>query len=156
MALMGWCRDFGVQVDPACTHAMAAGSTSCSCPECGSVCAGPFGPGCEEVWQGRPRSNGAVRLSAPTLDGERDSRLDRLESTLDRLGDQLEAQGSRYEAQRRDLADLGKVLAQHGLEIDDRLALFEATIEELMGTAPMNAASAGEGRRPGREPAPPA
>lgn len=135
MAPMGWCRDFGVQVDPACAHPMVAGSTSCSCAECGSVCAGPFGPGCEEVWHGRPRSNGAVRLPDPSRAAARDAalttRLDRLESTLGHLGDQLEAQGARADLHHRHLDDLGKVLAEHGLEIDDRLARFEETIEEL-------------------------
>ncbi len=47
---MGWCHEFGVEIEARCGHPMEAGPTSCSCPECGTVCLGQFDGGCEAVW----------------------------------------------------------------------------------------------------------
>src|SRR2546423_2288473 len=50
---MGWCHEFGVQIQPDCGHPMQADRDSCVCIECGTVCTGHFG-GCPDVWARGP------------------------------------------------------------------------------------------------------
>ena len=50
---MGWCHEFGVQIQPDCGHPMQADQDSCVCVVCGKVCTGHFG-GCPDVWARGP------------------------------------------------------------------------------------------------------
>lgn len=47
---MGWCQEFGVEVQAGCDHSMTAAEDHCSCPTCGVVCMGQF-DGCSDVWR---------------------------------------------------------------------------------------------------------
>lgn len=58
---MGWCHEFGVDIETRCNHPMAAGQSSCSCAECGTVCRGQFEGGCVAVWARGPRHDAPVR-----------------------------------------------------------------------------------------------
>ena len=51
---MGWCRDFGSRISADCDHLMVAGSDSCHCDECGTVCTGRFAA-CPTVWAQGPQ-----------------------------------------------------------------------------------------------------
>lgn len=51
---MGWCHEYGVVICEGCSAPMVAGSSSCSCPECGTECAGRFAS-CADVWAAGPR-----------------------------------------------------------------------------------------------------
>jgi hypothetical protein len=46
---MGWCHEFGVDIDARCDHPMAPDGESCRCDVCGAVCEGRF-KGCAPVW----------------------------------------------------------------------------------------------------------
>ncbi|MBW3575895.1 MAG: hypothetical protein KY450_13835 [Actinobacteria bacterium] len=52
---MGWCHEFGPQIVEGCDHPMVAGASSCTCGQCGAVCAGRFA-GCGDVFARGPRS----------------------------------------------------------------------------------------------------
>lgn len=222
---MGWCHEFGVEIEARCSHPMAAGVSSCSCPECGTICQGRFEGGCESVWARGPRPNAPARpitvFSKPAralagnngtapgsdagsevvlhvndsggrtpengIDRGRDAsaasseeaglrqrmalveialtavvgRVDRLvhmetaltalaeqaerlatmrsdlASLAQRMGDQEQSQASL----QRHVANLGKVVGQLGLEVDDRLTLVEMVLDGLGGSAPMGGAS---------------
>lgn len=58
---MGWCHEFGSQIEEGCDHPMTAGEAACSCEACGVACPGRFA-GCATVWARGPRE---VRFSAP-------------------------------------------------------------------------------------------
>ena len=60
MIAMGWCQEFGVQIEDECDHLMVASYDSCSCAECGVVCRGKF-PGCATVWAAGPVAVGILR-----------------------------------------------------------------------------------------------
>jgi hypothetical protein len=74
---MGWCHEFGAEIDVGCGHPMVAGSDACSCAECGTLCKGRFEGGCEAVWSrgprlgapGRPANYAAKAMFEPTIDG---------------------------------------------------------------------------------------
>lgn len=51
---MGWCHEFGPQINDGCDRPMVAGEAACSCPACGVVCTGRF-TGCAAVWARGPR-----------------------------------------------------------------------------------------------------
>lgn len=57
---MGWCHEFGAQIEPACGHPMRAASSFCSCASCGVTCAGRFA-GCAVVWEQGPGPTPAAR-----------------------------------------------------------------------------------------------
>ncbi len=57
-----------------------------------------------------------------------------LQAALARLGEQVAHQVQRQATTERHLADLGKVLGQLGLEVDERLALVEQIVDKM--TAP--------------------
>lgn len=54
---MGWCHEFGTEIDAGCGHPMVAGSSACFCAQCGTLCKGRFEGGCEAVWSRAPRAN---------------------------------------------------------------------------------------------------
>lgn len=54
---MGWCHEFGTEIEAGCGHPMVAGASACSCAECGTLCQGRFEGGCEAVWSRAPRAN---------------------------------------------------------------------------------------------------
>lgn len=58
---MGWCHEFGSQIEEGCDHPMRAGESACSCEACGVSCPGRFA-GCATVWARGPRE---VHFSAP-------------------------------------------------------------------------------------------
>lgn len=58
---MGWCHEFGSQIEEGCDHPMMAGEAACSCEVCGVSCPGRFA-GCATVWARGPRE---VSFSAP-------------------------------------------------------------------------------------------
>lgn len=58
---MGWCHEFGSQIQEGCDHPMTAGEEACSCEACGVSCPGRFA-GCATVWARGPRE---LRLSRP-------------------------------------------------------------------------------------------
>ncbi len=58
---MGWCHEFGMEIEAGCGHPMVAGPTACSCAECGTFCKGRFEDGCEAVWLRGPRPNAPGR-----------------------------------------------------------------------------------------------
>ncbi|MDQ3353590.1 MAG: hypothetical protein M3507_03730 [Actinomycetota bacterium] len=60
-----------------------------------------------------------------------------LASLAQRMGDQEQSQASL----QRHVANLGKVVGQLGLEVDDRLTLVEMVLDGLGGSAPMGGAS---------------
>ena len=64
---MGWCHEFGVEIEERCSHPMTAGATACSCSECGTVCRGRFERGCEAVWRRGPRNDAPERPSRGAL-----------------------------------------------------------------------------------------
>lgn len=74
---MGWCHEFGAEIETGCGHPMVAGSTACSCAECGTLCKGRFEGGCEAVWArgprldapGRPANYAAKAMFEPTAGG---------------------------------------------------------------------------------------
>jgi hypothetical protein len=51
---MGWCHEFGAQIETGCDHPMVAGEAACHCDQCGVICEGKFA-GCEAVWAAGPR-----------------------------------------------------------------------------------------------------
>jgi hypothetical protein len=57
---MGWCHEFGPEINPGCDHPMVADAKSCRCAECGVVCTGRFS-GCADVWKAGPREVSFVR-----------------------------------------------------------------------------------------------
>ena len=57
---MGWCHEFGSQIQEGCDHPMTAGEAACSCEACGVSCPGRFA-GCATVWARGPRP---VKLAA--------------------------------------------------------------------------------------------
>ncbi len=196
---MGWCHEFGLEIEPLCSHPMVAGRASCSCPECGTVCPGRFEGGCESVFQRGPRTDAPGRPSyetksglqligaapvpsipvastpvagvpgpstpvangvvvngshpngvsitvagpAPTGAGAASSngagpsidalgdRIARLETTVGALVEQLAAQSQLRASTERHLADLGQVLGQLGVDMEDRLALIELVLADL-------------------------
>ncbi len=79
---MGWCQAFGPQIREGCDHSMVAGSSSCSCPDCGVVCKGKF-PGCRSVWAAgpqmvdlrRPRKAGAQAPGLAASNGNRSAEV---------------------------------------------------------------------------------
>jgi hypothetical protein len=60
---MGWCPEFGRRIHASCEHPMVAGTQSCTCEVCGTVCRGKFG-GCKDVWLAGPvrRTPGMIGL----------------------------------------------------------------------------------------------
>jgi hypothetical protein len=220
---MGWCHEFGVEIDPRCSHPMAAGGSACSCPECGTVCRGRFEGGCEAVWErglrldapARPtihapkpalalaaaatavatngtlpetgagselRVNGSqpapvdheaapshpgppgpredaglvqrmalVEIALTALVGrvdrlvhmetaltalaEQAERLAAVRRELNAMAEQLRAQHQSRASLERHVADLGKVLGQLGLEVNDRLDLVETVLDDLESRA---------------------
>ncbi len=213
---MGWCHEFGLEIESLCSHPMVAGRTSCACPDCGTVCPGRFEAGCESVWKRGPRldaperpnydtkgglqligasaavpigvpvngshanggqvhgatddgaqSNGAHGNGAePTFAGARTvpangttptiddlaHQVARLEKSLSVLTEQVATQSRLRASTERHVADLGQVLGQLGLDVDDRLALIELVLDEL-GARPSQQPEAGADLA---EPAPPA
>jgi hypothetical protein len=59
---MGWCHEFGPDINADCGHPMVADAKSCKCTTCGVVCTGRFS-GCAAVWAAGPRKVNAVRGS---------------------------------------------------------------------------------------------
>ena len=57
---MGWCHEFGPDINADCGHPMVADAKSCKCTTCGVVCTGRFS-GCAAVWAAGPRKVNAVR-----------------------------------------------------------------------------------------------
>ncbi len=197
---MGWCHEFGLEIESLCSHPMVAGRTSCSCPDCGTVCPGRFEAGCESVWKRGPRldapdrpnydTKGGLQLigasaavpngapvkgahtngaqvngapgngaqaygatgngatgngaeptfagartvpangTAPTIDGLA-HQVAQLEKALRVLTEQVVTQSRLRASTERHVADLGQVLGQLGLDVDDRLALIELVLDEL-------------------------
>jgi hypothetical protein len=68
---MGWCHEFGDQINSACGHPMLAATDACSCQQCGTVCAGRF-DGCAAVWARGPREPLVVTVAAE-IDGPADA-----------------------------------------------------------------------------------
>ena len=74
---MGWCHEFGMEIEVGCGHPMVAGSSACSCVQCGTTCTGRFEGGCEAVWSraprpdapGRPTNYTAKAMFEPTVKG---------------------------------------------------------------------------------------
>ncbi len=186
---MGWCHEFGLEIEPLCSHPMVAGRAACSCAECGTVCPGRFEGGCEAVFRRGPRTDAPGRPSyetksglqlvgatpvagvpgpstpvangvvvngshpngvsitvagpAPTGAGAASSngagpsidalgdRIARLEATVGALVEQLAAQSQLRASTDRHLADLGQVLGQLGVDMEDRLALIELVLADL-------------------------
>src|SRR4051794_5319601 len=50
---MGWCHEFGPEINPGCDHPMVADANSCGCVHCGTVCKGRFNS-CASVWKAGP------------------------------------------------------------------------------------------------------
>lgn len=158
MGPMGWCHEFGVEIEPACSHPMTAQSSTCACTECGVVCRGRFEGGCEAVWRrgprrdapgrpaakavtGRPRSghNGddaAVSLVNGTrVNGARspggvnglaeDERVKQLQVALANLAQQVARQTQHLAVLDSHVSDLGRVLGQLGVEVDERITRLE-------------------------------
>ncbi len=138
---------------------MVAGSSTCSCAECGTVCEGRFSEGCRAVWRRGPRTdapsrpvthvpvglaltsvngNGSARLASvlqaepshPTV-VDSDLRVAQLQAALARLSEELAEEVRRRDDLARQLADLGKVLGELGVEIDDRFDAHERALEGL-------------------------
>ena len=65
---MGWCHEFGPQIDENCEHPMTAHADRCECTVCGTVCTGRFA-GCGSVWAHGPRDV-AVEAAARVLADE--------------------------------------------------------------------------------------
>lgn len=205
---MGWCHEFGVEIETRCSHPMEAGDSACSCSACGTVCRGRFEGGCESVWERGLRPNapprpatylaepalalaGANRMTAVSggvgmeieLDGAREDetsdggapgreraegdvepsadgppprpgaddleldwrlrqvevaltaltgRVDRLaqvEGALSSLADQVAKQYQSQVTLQGHVTDLGKVLGELGVEVDDRLSLVESVLD---------------------------
>ncbi len=184
---MGWCHEFGLEIESLCSHPMVAGRTSCSCPDCGTVCPGRFEAGCESVWKRGPRldapgrpsydTKGGLQLigasaavpnevpvsdshangthvngthvngatgngvepaparaatngTAPTLESLA-HQVAQLEKALSVLTEQVATQSRLRASTERHVADLGQVLGQLGLDVDDRLALIELVLDDL-------------------------
>ncbi len=69
---MGWCQEFGAEIQAGCDHAMVAAADHCFCPECGTDCRGKF-DACAEVWAAGASN---VELSRPTQSGTSVAALD--------------------------------------------------------------------------------
>ncbi len=212
---MGWCHEFGVEIEASCSHPMAAGDSCCSCPQCWTVCLGRFEGGCESVWQLAPRQGAPARpatysatpalVRAATngsgveaeieaygnaigagLPGNRSApadadmpdasdhsmlrqRLALVESTLtaltgraERLAQVERALGALAEQVRGyhrgqaslegHVSDLGKVLGQLGVEVDDRFANVEIMLAELEGLVVRRFRKEGERSEVGPDP----
>lgn len=67
---MGWCHEFGVDIDERCDHPMVAATDSCRCEACGAVCEGRF-KGCARVWERGPI---VLDITRPPRDGSRGGR----------------------------------------------------------------------------------
>lgn len=151
---MGWCHEFGVEIEERCTHPMTAGATTCSCAECGTVCRGRFEGGCEAVWRRGPRSNapdrpprgslvslssvggngslnGGVRVVEETkvngVTNGRDpsGRVTEVQAALANLADEVARQAERIVTLERQLDSFAKVLGQLGVDVDVRLGRLE-------------------------------
>ena len=50
-----------MEIEVGCGHPMVAGSSACSCAQCGTTCTGRFEDGCEAVWSRAPRPDAPGR-----------------------------------------------------------------------------------------------
>lgn len=155
MATMGWCHEFGVEIDERCSHPMTAGAGACTCSECGTVCRGRFEGGCEAVWRRGPRHGAPARPSSESLasvsrsgangsfnGGVRwaqapDRKIDGassddeaeqaagLRAALANLAGEVAKQAEHLDTIERHLDALAKVVGQLGVEVDDRLGRLE-------------------------------
>src|SRR5437879_3126073 len=82
---MGWCHEFGTQVNVGCEHPMTAGPEACHCDVCGFVCTGKFS-GCAEVWARGPRPITLLRRPEPPGQSHRRTTLVEEAPLDDRLG----------------------------------------------------------------------
>lgn len=165
---MGWCHEFGVEIEERCSHPMTAGATTCSCTECGTVCRGRFEGGCEAVWRRGPRRdaperpsrgslvslplagangslNGGLRVEThetrvngvnPKQDVFALGRVKELQEALANLAGEVARQAEHQITLEQRLDDLGKVLGQLGVEVDDRVGRLEQQAEFRAGTPP--------------------
>ncbi|HWH34427.1 MAG TPA: hypothetical protein VNT56_03835 [Acidimicrobiales bacterium] len=156
---MGWCHEFGVEIEPSCAHPMTARSSDCACPECGTVCQGRFEGGCAAVWRRGPRLDAPARPSravahkelrtragghqpggdqvngsAPpaTRNGspagpDESERVREVQGALANLAEQVARQTRHLAVLEGHISDLGRVLGQLGVEVDERIGRLEAT-----------------------------
>lgn len=80
MTIVGWCHEFGPQINASCDHPMGAEPHACSCPECGTVCKGKFS-GCGDVW-----ARGARPITVRVRPDVEPLRRGRAVSTLEEVG----------------------------------------------------------------------
>lgn len=138
MDRMGWCHEFGVEIEASCGHPMTAGASACSCSECETVCQGRFEGGCEEVWRRGPRQNAparTARLVAVSLPVAAVNGAPANGTTLrpsDETQEQREAPAERREGPsvrrlQTALANLAEQVAQQ----NDRLAVLDQQVWQL-------------------------
>lgn len=118
---MGWCHEFGVEIEARCGHPMTAGESACSCSECGAVCDGRFEGGCEAVWQRGPRLDAPPRPSAhlPRAVFAAPPRSEAPNSVNGLNG--ASAQGTGQETGQGTASDLGHHLAQRLAHLENML-----------------------------------
>lgn len=125
---MGWCHEFGTEIEVGCGHPMVSGSTACSCAECGTSCKGRFQGGCEAVWSRAPRANAPGRPANYAAKAM-------FEPTVDGAALANGAAGPRGAAAHNgavDVHDREVILARTpGADVNERLARLEGVITEL-------------------------
>src|SRR5919106_5602520 len=67
---MGWCHEFGVDIDERCDHQMVPNAHACRCEACGAICEGRF-EGCARVWAPGPLE---IKIVRPPRDSRRGQR----------------------------------------------------------------------------------
>lgn len=131
---MGWCHEFGVEIEAGCNHPMGAGVSSCSCPECGTVCPGRFQGGCESVWARGLRPNAPARpvtfAPKPAL------ALTRNNATQPSAAVEVHVNGSGVETARNGIAaavDHPHETSEEEAGLGQRMALMEIALTAVVG-----------------------
>ena len=126
MGPMGWCHEFGMEIEVGCGHPMVAGSTACSCAQCGTQCNGRFEGGCEAVWSRAPRPNAPGRPSNYTAKAMFEPTV---EGSAPRNG-AVAANGRAGVAERTPVV-LSRPAPRFAGDVTDRLARMETALTEL-------------------------
>lgn len=123
---MGWCHEFGMEIEVGCGHPMVAGSTACSCAQCGTRCNGRFEGGCEAVWSRAPRPNAPGRPANYTAKAMFEPTV---EAAAPRNG-AVAANGRASLAERTPVV-VSRPPPRSGGDVTDRLARMETAITGL-------------------------
>ena len=138
---MGWCHEFGAEIEVGCGHPMVAGSNACSCAECGTLCKGRFEGGCEAVWSrgprleapGRPANYAAKAMFEPSVAGVEQSNgaFLRGASANEDSGNRASANGAEAAATNGAAAPVPELASEPDADLARHLVRLEGVITRL-------------------------